>query len=199
MDSTDRFDSPDVRAHKPAHPSAQTAHYSAKQIADQLQVGESTIRTRWFEWLKKVAPEPLLKDKQGFTELARSLFAEFAQVEKGDRPQWVADAKARYAQEWGSAGVIEGELMPDQVGGALALLNRRNSSLQQSLETELADLEAFVQQVNEAEADFSQAELEAFRTSGAKRGIVRFKIETQAELEMLNTLRQQRMGGQDGA
>ena len=194
MNSTDQFSSPDVQPHSSPHSAAQSAPYSAKYIADQLQVGESTIRTRWFEWLKKVAPEPLLKDKRGFTELARSLFTEFSQVPKNERDVWVEAARSRYAHEWASAGVIEGELMPDSVGGALALLEVSNASNSALLKEEMGSLENFLNQIGEVEADFSEAELQSFRMAGARRGIQRFKVETQAELETLNELRQRRMG-----
>ena len=63
------------------------------------------------------------------------------------------------------------------------------------LATELAELDAFIEQVNAAEADFTEAELRTFRATGARRGIQRFKLETQAELETLNRLRQKRMEG----
>ncbi|NEQ29617.1 MAG: hypothetical protein F6K04_01240 [Leptolyngbya sp. SIO4C5] len=184
-----------MRSHIESTPQPISAPYTAQQLADELGVKAVTIRTRWFDWLCKVAPEPLLKEGKGFTELARSLFSEFSQVPKQSRQQWVADAKGHYSQEWGSAGVIEGELVPDEVSGALALIQTQNSHLQQSLEVELADVQAFIEQANVAEVDFSDAELQAYKTTGAKRGIARFKIETQTELEVLNALRQQRMQG----
>lgn len=188
--------------HSNSTPTRTPAPYTAQQIADRypdLGIKEVTIRTRWYEWLLKVAPEPLLKDKQGYTELAADLFDDFAQKVKRDKLRseaWIEDAKARYSQEWGSVGILDGELMPDEVGGALALLQTQGSGLQQSFQSELADLQAFVNQINEVEDDFSEAELEMFRTKGAMRGVKRFKVETQAELEVYNQLRQQRMGGQ---
>lgn len=178
----------DIQPHAPAH-------YTAQQIAQEVGKGESTIRTRWFDWLIKVAPAPLLRTDDGYTELARTLFAEFAQVKNCDRAQWVTDAKQRYSQEWASAGVIDGELMPDEVGGTLALMQSVNLATQSGINGDLADLEAFISQVNEAEANFSEQELEAYKMAGVQRGIARFKVETQAEIQTLNTLRQQRMGG----
>ncbi|MEL7063985.1 MAG: hypothetical protein AAFP00_09625, partial [Bacteroidota bacterium] len=82
-----------------------SAHYSAQTIAQTHNVSESTVRTRWFDWLIKVAPAELLKEEQGYTELARTLFDEFADVKLCDRKSWVTDAKTRYSQEWGNAGV----------------------------------------------------------------------------------------------
>jgi hypothetical protein len=55
-----------------------------------------------------------------------------------------------------------------------------------------------VDQLNDVDADFSDAELQMFRAQGAMRGVKRFKIETQAELGTYNKLRQQRMNGQGG-
>lgn len=106
--------------------SGQRAPYSTVCLAQELKVSESTLRKRWFEWLLKVAPEPLLKMEGGYTELARTLFHEFSKVKQRDRKAWVTDAKARYSAEWSSAGVIDAELMPDEVGGTLALLNESN-------------------------------------------------------------------------
>ncbi|HEY9881811.1 MAG TPA: hypothetical protein V6D29_25395 [Leptolyngbyaceae cyanobacterium] len=207
-----RSASGDVRSHTGLHtqphrdrtPNRTGAPYSAQQIAQRhadLEVKEVTVRTRWFPWLEKVAPAALLKDKKGYTELAAEMFDDFAQKVKRegmDSKEWVADAKARFSQEWGNVGVIEGELMPDEVGGALATLQTQGSGLQQAFESELADLQTFVEQLNEVEEDFSDAELQMFKAKGAMRGVKRFKIETQTELEIYNQLRQQRMNGQGG-
>lgn len=170
------------------------APYTSVQIAGHLEVSEATIRNRWFNWIAKVAPEPLLREGKGYSELARSLFAEFSQVPKNERNGWVEAARSRYAHEWASAGVIEGELMPGSVGGALALLEVSNTNNDALLREELGNLEDFLNQIDEVEADFSEAELQSFRMAGARRGIQRFKVETQAELETLNELRQRRMG-----
>jgi hypothetical protein len=204
--------SEDVRSHSAPHdpphtprtPERTGAPYSAQKIAERhsdLKVKEVTIRTRWFPWLLKVAPEPLLKMKRGYTDLAMEMFDDFAQKVKRDgmkSEDWVEDAKARYAHEWSSVGVIDGELMPDEVGGALALLQTQGSSLQEQFQAEMEDLQSFVDQLNDVDADFSDAELQMFRAQGAMRGVKRFKIETQAELGTYNKLRQQRMKGQGG-
>ncbi|NEP19299.1 MAG: hypothetical protein F6J97_20790 [Leptolyngbya sp. SIO4C1] len=175
--------------------SGQGAPYSAVQLAEELNIGDSTIRKRWFQWLLKVAPEPLLKTADGYTELARTLFHEFAKVDQRDRKNWVTDAKARYSAEWDSAGIIEGELMPPEVGGALAILQTANLTTQAAIDQELADLDGFIDQLNEAEANFSAQELATFKLAGVKRGAMRFKIEAQAEAQTYNHLRQQRMQG----
>lgn len=183
--------------HTPRTPESTGAPYTAHQITQRyadIGVKEVTVRTRWFKWLLKVAPDPLLKDGQGFTELAAELFDDFAQKVKRDgmkSEDWVQDAKARYAQEWGSVGVIEGELMPEEVGGALALLQTQGSSLQHQLQAELGDLQTFIDQVHAVEDDFTEAELQMFRAKGAMRGVKRFRVETQSELEIYSALRQQ--------
>ncbi|MEM9807808.1 MAG: hypothetical protein AAF959_21280 [Cyanobacteria bacterium P01_D01_bin.56] len=169
------------------------AHYTAKQLADELDIASATLRTRWFPWLIKVAPEQLLKTSEGYTELARTLFAELKDVDPSERSAWVPDAKHRYAPEWESAGVIEAELMPEVVGGVLATLNHQQTSAELAIQQDLDDLDAFITDVRQAETNFSEAELASFRTTGAKRGIARFKVETQTELDVLNRLRQQRM------
>lgn len=203
---------PHSQPHSEAHSEAHTSRtpertgppYSAQQIAQRhsdLKVKEVTVRTRWFPWLEKVAPLPLLKEKKGYTELAAEMFDDFAQKVKREgmkSEDWVIAAKARFSQEWGNVGVIEGELMPDEVGGALATLQTQGSHLQQQFQAELADLQGFVDQLNEVEEDFSEAELQMFKAKGAMRGVKRFKIETQSELEVLHELRQQRMNGQGG-
>lgn len=175
------------------------APYSTQDIADRypdIGVKEVTIRTRWFPWLTRVAPEPLLKVGGSYTDLAAELFDDFAQKVKRDgmdSKAWVEDAKQRYSHEWGSVGVIDGELMPEEVGGALALLQTQGSSLQTQLAAEMADLEAFVDQLSNVEDDFSEAELNMFRAKGAMRGVKRFKVETQAELGTYNLLKKKRM------
>jgi len=78
-------------AHIPAHDAhidAPVIFYASADLAQELGVGESTVRTRWFEWIAQVAPKSTLKESRGYTELARTLFHEFAGVEKRDRAQW---------------------------------------------------------------------------------------------------------------
>ncbi len=168
-------------------------HHTAQSIAEAYNVSDSTIRNRWFPWLKKVAPESLLKSGKGYTDLARTLFGEFAEVKHSDRDDWVADAKSRYSHEWSNAGVIEGELMPDSVSSALALRQTQNGMMQQSIAQELADLEAFVDQLAVTEADFSEAELASFQAAGQRRGMMRYKLELQAEMDTYSQLKQRRM------
>ncbi|MBT9317733.1 hypothetical protein [Leptothoe spongobia] len=169
-------------------------HHTAQSIAEAYNVSDSTIRNRWFPWLKKVAPESLLKSGKGYTDLARTLFCEFAEVKHSERDAWVTDAKARYSHEWASAGVIEGELMPDSVSSALALRQTQNGMMQQSIAEELADLESFVDQLAVTEADFSDAELASFQAAGQRRGMMRYKLELQAEMDTYGQLKQRRMG-----
>ncbi|MGB7313908.1 MAG: hypothetical protein WA939_13325 [Nodosilinea sp.] len=193
-----------VQPHTPAHSDRTPGRtgnnlYSSKQIAERypdIGVKEVTIRTRWFEWLRRVAPEPLLKSGHLYTDLAAELFDDFAQRVKRDHMDskaWVEDAKARFSHEWGSVGVIDGEFMPDEVGNALALLQTQGSSLQTQLAAEMADLEAFVDQLGDVEDDFSEAEISMFQAKGALRGVRRFKVETQAELGTYNLLKKKRM------
>lgn len=169
------------------------AHYSAKELANELETVSSTLRTRWFPWINKVAPEQLLKTSAGYTELARTLFSEFKSVDKAEREAWVVDAKHRYAQEWESAGVIEGELMPDEVGGVLATISSQNTSSEMALQQDLEDLDGFIDSLKQAESNFSEAEVARFRLNGAQRGVARFKIEAQAEAEVYNRLQQKKL------
>lgn len=171
------------------------AHYTAKQLSEELDIASPTLRTRWFPWLVKVAPEQLLKTDNGYTELARTLFQELKEIDPSERSVWVVDAKHRYSQEWESAGVIEGELMPESVGGTLATINTQNTSAELAIQAELEQLEGFISGIQQAEANFSEAELATFRASGAHRGIARFKVETQAEIDTVNLLRKKRMEG----
>ena len=169
------------------------AHYSAKQLATELGTSSSNLRTRWFEWVKKVAPEQLLKTEQGYTELARTLLGEFRSVNTAEREAWVIDAKHRYAHEWESAGVIEAELIPDEVGGVLATLSSQNTSSEIALQKDLEDLDSFIDGLKQAESSFSEAEVARFRLNGAQRGVARFKIEAQAEAEVYNRLQQKKL------
>lgn len=169
--------------------------YTAQEIAQQHNVKAVTVRTRWFEWLLKVAPEPLLKDGKAYTELAHTLFSEFAKVDIKKRAAWVADAKQRYAAEWGNAGIVDCEVMPEAVGGTLALLQTNLQLTNQSLATELSQVQDFIQQLNATDADFSEAELQTWAANGAKKAVVQFKTEEVARAQTLNALRQQRMQG----
>jgi hypothetical protein len=47
------------------------APYTSQELAQELGVAESTVRTRWLPWIQKVAPVELLADGRGYTELAR--------------------------------------------------------------------------------------------------------------------------------
>jgi hypothetical protein len=179
-----------------AQPSAQSAPYTAQQIADrypELAPKEVTVRTRWFEWLTKVAPEPLLKTKQGFTNLAAELFDDFVQHCKvGEmKPElWVQDAKARYAQEWESAGVIEAELMPPEVGGQLALAQTKLTEMTATGLEKKENLLNMIRQAKSARANLSTTELETAKQRGVNRAVAKLEVELQAELETEAQLRQ---------
>lgn len=170
-------------------------HYTAHQIAEAHNVSDSTIRNRWFDWICKVAPAELLKDKEGYTELGRTLFEEFAEVKTCDRESWVETARARYSEEWESAGIFEGELVPEEVGQVLALRNTQTSALETSVAQQLADIEAMIDQVNTAELNLSEADMKAAQARGQQRAVVLYKAELDAEVQTTNLLRQRRMGG----
>ena len=180
-------------AHIPAQ-DAHTAFYSSADLAQELGVGESTVRTRWFDWIVQVAPKSTLKEARGYTELARTLFHEFAQVQKRERAQWVSEAKSRYVQEWETVGAVEGELMPESVGGALSTIQSSNSDAALALAEEMEAALSFGNQLGEVDAEFSQAEIEAMRLRGARRGIMQFKVEAQAAADTYSQLRQKSMG-----
>lgn len=168
-------------------------HYTAQELAEAYNVSDSTIRNRWFDWLKKVAPETILKTSEGYTALARTLFDEFSEVKPKGRAQWVSEAKAKYSQEWGTVGVIEGELMPDEVGGMLALQQTQVQSTELAVAQQLAELEAMIDQVNLVEVNLSDAELRAATARGQQRAIALHGAELQAELQTTNLLRQRRL------
>jgi hypothetical protein len=179
-----------------AHTSAQFESYTAQQVADrypELAVKEVTVRTRWFDWLKKVAPEPLLKVDKSFTAFAVELFDDFAQNVKIDRQkpeEWVSEAKAHYSQEWGSAGVIEGELMPEGVGGTLALAQTTAITMQQQGDASKLKLLRLIEQARSAESSLSQSQREIARQRGVNSAIDEFQVELEAKLETLSELRQ---------
>ena len=181
---------------------AYTKHYTAQQLADDhpdLNPKPVTIRTRWISWAEKVAPKRLLKVEQGYTELCRTLIGDYAQRVKRDglsADVWVDEEKARFSQEWEPHGIIDGELMPDEVGGALATLQTQGTALQHQLASKLDQLNEFVEQIADVEANFSKAELQTMRAKGAIRGVQRFKVEMQSELQTYNQLRQQHLNNQ---
>jgi hypothetical protein len=143
----------------------------------------------------KVAPAELLKDDQGYSELAHSLFAEFSAVAKQERSAWVADAKAKYSQEWSAVGIIDGELMPEEVGSVLAAMQQRGDHADQEIALQLAAVENFLGDLYRAEVDMSEGEIKTYRANGVQRGLQRFQLETQTELEVLNMLRNKRIKG----
>lgn len=174
--------------------------YTAQEIAQQHNVKAVTVRTRWYEWLLKVAPEPLLKEGKGFTYFAYTLFADFASVPRDQRNQWVREQKEQLASEWGGVGITACEVMPDEVGTALALVTTNLEIANQSLTAELAEVTEFVNELNTSDADFSSAEVESWAAAGARRAIAQFKTEEVARARTLNALRQQRMqGGQQSS
>jgi len=197
-----------------AHTAAQAAHmpeciegeliegapYSGKQLADELEIGESTFRTRWLDWLLKVAPIELLKTDDGYTELARSLALEFKQVpsKKAHRDRWVTEAKERYSREFMPDGITP-EGVSEKLGGALALLRDQGNKMQTAADEHLAELQALIESQSQVEAEFDEAEIAAMRAAGAKRGVMRFQIEAEEEdaaYYQLRKLRSQKRGGQ---
>lgn len=169
--------------------------YTAAEIATEHGVSDATVRNRWFKWLEKVAPAQLLKEGKSYTELAHTLFGEFAACDQKERHAWVADAKQRYGSEWSSVGVIDCEVMPDNVGGTLALIQSNLSVSNQNLTAELSEVTDFINRLNTADADFTEAEIEGWQATGARKAVQQFKTEEIARAQTLNALRQQRLGG----
>jgi hypothetical protein len=151
-------------------------------LADELEIGESTFRTRWLDWLLKVAPIELLKTDDGYTELARSLALEFKQVpsKKANRDRWVTEAKARYSREFMPDGITPAGVS-EELGGALALLRDQGSKLQTAADEQLAELQALIESQSQVEDEFDQAEIASMKAAGAKRGVMRFQIEAEQE------------------
>lgn len=158
------------------------APYGGAQLASELAIAESTLRTRWMSWLEKVAPVELLRSPEGYTDLARSLALEFKQVpsRKAAREQWVAEAKRRYSQEFSPAGLV-GPGVCGELGSALALVRQQGSQMQLAATTDLEHLKALITQQGQVQADFDAAEVAAMRAKGLHRGVQRFQIETEAE------------------
>lgn len=182
-----------IQTHIDRTPSAHSAHYTAQAIAAEHEIADSTLRTRWYPWIAKVAPEPLLKTEAGFTELARSLFADYADKVKRDGmtpTTWVEDAKSRYAPEWQSAGVIEAEVLPPEVGGTLALASVQVSTLTQRGEDRKARVLKLIEQRRSAEGNLSQSRREIAEQRGINAALDEFEIETEAYTKTLNQLRQ---------
>lgn len=178
-------------------PTTQECTYTTQQLAEQYEVKTTTIGSWVNRWLTQVAPEELLKQGKGvYTELANTLLSEFVKVDQKERSAWVSEAKQYYAAEFGSAGVIDCEVMPDTVSSALALLSTNNLALQQSIELELTEVEDFIGQLNTADESYSQGEVEQWIATGKQRAIAQFKTEEVIKAQTLNALRQQRLGGQ---
>ncbi len=167
--------------------------YTAEDIAKKNNVTSATVRTRWYPWIAKVAPENLLKNGKAYTQLASDLFSSFSAVAKADRPQWVIDSKEKLAAEWSTAGVIDCEIMPPAVGETLALMHTNYSLAADSLDLDLSAVNDFILQLSTAEANFSEAELRSWQIAGQAKAIAQFKTEELSRAAALNQLRQQRI------
>lgn len=176
---------PEPQTHTPptkAHSDGGT--YTATVLAEEFGVKPPTIRTRWYPWINKVAPEPLLKKGKSYTELARTLFADLSKFDGSDRAQWVKGAKQRYSAEWESVGVIEGELMPEEVGGMLALVNQQQESLASSNQSAMADVDAFIDAYKTAEANISKGRKNKLDEEAAAEAIAEFKHKHTRKLQI---------------
>ncbi|NJO76147.1 MAG: hypothetical protein HC833_21785 [Leptolyngbyaceae cyanobacterium RM1_406_9] len=146
-------------------------------------------------------PNATTENGQGkFTELGRDLINNYAQRVKreGVNPEdWIVEAKSHYSHEWESEGIIEGELMPEEVGGALAQMRQGTSSMEGKIASKLAKLKEFKQQLGTARSNFSEAERKQFQSRGVMRGLERFELETEAELATYNQLRQEFFEGEE--
>ena len=169
------------------------APYSGAQLAGELAIAESTLRTRWLPWLERVAPVELLKTEAGYTDLARSLALEFKQVpsKKATREKWAAEAKQRYSREFSPDGLV-GPGVCGELGSALALVRQQGSQMQQAGTTDLERLKALITQQGQVQADFDEAEVAAMRARGLNRGLQRFQIEAEAEDSTYYELRRMR-------
>lgn len=73
--------------------------FTATALAEENKVASSTVRTRWFTWIRKVAPEGVLKQNGRYTALAQLLFANYrVEVTSGDKKAaaWVEETKQVY-------------------------------------------------------------------------------------------------------
>ncbi|MBE9157011.1 hypothetical protein IQ265_09260 [Nodosilinea sp. LEGE 06152] len=158
------------------------APYSGAQLAGELAIAESTLRTRWLPWLERVAPVELLRTEAGYTDLARSLVLEFKQVpsRKAAREKWVAEAKQRYSREFSLDGLV-GPGVCGELGNALALVRQQGSQMQLSATPGFEQLKDLIGQQSKVQADFDAAEVAAMRARGLNRGVQRFQIEVEAE------------------
>ena len=170
------------------------APYTSAELAGELAIAESTLRTRWLPWLERVAPVELLKTEAGYTDLARSLALEFKQVpsKKAAREKWAAEAKQRYSREFSPDGLV-GPGVCGELGSALALMRQQGSQMQQAGTADLEQLKALIAQQGQVQADFDAAEVAAMRGRGLTRGVQRFQIETEAEDSAYFELRRMRL------
>jgi hypothetical protein len=158
------------------------APYTSAELASEIAIAESTLRTRWLPWLERVAPVELLKTTEGYTDLARSLALEFKQVpsKKAAREKWAAEAKQRYSREFSPDGLV-GPGVCVELGSALALVKQQGSQIQLSATAGFEQLKDLISQQGRVQADFDSAEVAALRARGLNRGVQRFQIEAEAE------------------
>jgi hypothetical protein len=171
-----------------------TEHYTAQMIADRypdLEVKADAVRIRWFDWIKKVAPESLLKTGKGYTQLAAELFDDYVQAVKirNAKPhQWVEDAKTRYQHEWESAGIIQGELVPEEL--KIVLAGTQSSSLARIEGTELeeAELSELMEYLETARSTLTDREVEKALQEGEAIAVKKFKVRQVAEVRKTSEL-----------
>jgi len=96
---------------------------SAAELATEYRVSDTTIRVNWFNWLVQVAPEEKLRNSDGYTALAQTMFKAIAPMTAVQRRKWVESSKPQYEYLWANTPNSSPEQLPEQAeikGGAIA-------------------------------------------------------------------------------
>ena len=175
--------------------------YTAQELATQFNVRSVTVRTRWFEWLKKVAAIDRLKSGSRYTELSKVLFADYsdrASDSKMKGEDWVAEVKPQYeAIAANQAQPVNVEVLPVE-GGSLAVAESTLAKGDELLDVLRSQRDALLQEVginledaSASEEGVWEQELEAAREVGRIKTILLHKAEKEGREEMAAQMNQQ--------
>lgn len=179
-----------------------TGRYTNIQIAEDLGASESSVRY-WFAKVREVCPMEWLKVDGKHTDLSAGLLADYAaRVARGPMAAapWVLEMQEQF----------ETPPKTDVLPADTALALRSNEVTATALTEYLGELgsevleatqkvDAYMDDLEASDMELLQTELEAVRKRGAKRAVLKYAAEKQAENETAQALRQREIERRRGA
>lgn len=150
--------------------------YSAKAIADQCGVDDSTLRNRWFNTLNQVlADGDALKTEDGkFTELALELFLHLSECPLKPA-EWVHQVLKPALNSM--PGIrSQKEIEANEYETALARTHEGNDDLRKRVAAKKAALKTRRELSQKAELKLSEADMERIRLEEEERAIMEIEI-----------------------